>query len=265
MHKLVITSHHSYSPLWDLNINTWLNNSFKNPIHIVLDSCENENELIELYPYINFYFCKGNWIQRLFSYVCLLDPNDYIILSSDDIFIEDNNLIRKLNMAFKEMKRRDIDIFGLCYVYNRIYKFKKKGIGLIEMLSPHSISLKPTIFKISTLKLLLNNALDSNKNYTSAADFEISSSLTSYFNGIDSLSFLRTNSLKTVEAISKGHIKPDINRFYKKNLIKHFDYLTFDQKIKYFSFVFLKELMDCFIPKYLLKKIIVKGYFWIKD
>ncbi len=264
MYKLVLTSHHSYRPLWDLNINSWLNKSFEKPIHIVLDSFDKEKDLNEIYPDVNFHFFRGNWIQRLFKYVSLLDPNEYILLSTDDIFVEDKNLIRKLNIAFEEMKRSKIDIFGLCYVYNRIYKIKRNNLGLINMLSPHAISLKPTFFKANTLQSLLKYALESPKMYSSAADFEISSSLIANANKIDSLCFFRKNSIKTVEAISKGRIKPDINKFYKRNLHKYFDYLNLAEKINYFFFVFIKELIDFFIPKFLLKRMIEKGYFWIK-
>tara|TARA_B100000242_G_C43048710_1_gene489716 strand:- start:1053 stop:1856 length:804 start_codon:yes stop_codon:yes gene_type:complete len=264
MYKLVITSHHSYRALWDFNINSWLKNSFQNPIHIVLDSFDKQKDLYGIYPDINFHFCRGNWIERLFNYVSQLDPDEYILLSTDDIFVEDKNLIKKLNIAFEEMKRNKIEIFGLCYVYNRIYKIKRNNLGLIDMLSPHAISLKPTFYKTKVLKRLLTDALESPKMYSSAADFEISSSLNAYLNRIDSLCFFRYNSIKTVEAISKGRIKPDINKFYKKNLCKHFDYLNLFERINYFLFVFMKEFMDIFIPKYFLKKIIEKGYFWIK-
>ena len=119
--EIFITSHHTCFDLWQASLRNWRKYGFEGKINIISDYFKYINLKFDD-PNYEIYQENGDWFLRLYNVMKKQNNQKYILLTTDDIFIKDNNFLFLLNTALAFLQINDKNVFNLCYTYNRFFK-----------------------------------------------------------------------------------------------------------------------------------------------
>jgi len=258
---LIINSHSSLDVVASLSVCLWRTSGYAGPISIVTsrDSALSFSGT-QAFSDVSVYTADGDWCERLNSFLGTLADQTTVILTSDDILVFDGGIKDKIQYGLDAVTKEKNLFYSLCRTDNKVPLCRVNALySISHPLSLHNINLRPSVVRVSTLKVILPMN-------GSAANFEIYASREAQAMNIRSTIPSNSVDATIIEAVSQGCIKPDIPPYIQKLLSTSVKRMTLTQQTSYYTQKAKRKLLtllpDLFIITLVENKLVWRIHSW---